>query len=101
MTASRLLRGACPRARIRTALGSPRARHAKHPTEYLKGSRRRLPTCSPPGQFQRIKVDRSEPVPKPMAFAAILQRIRSLSLSIRQLTFGSFLLLLAGITPAT
>ncbi|MGO8911142.1 MAG: PAS domain S-box protein [Bradyrhizobium sp.] len=31
----------------------------------------------------------------PMAFAAIVQRIRSFSLSIGQLTFGSFLLLLA------
>src|SRR5580698_7135640 len=33
-----------------------------------------------------------------MPFAAIVQRIRSLSLSIGQLTFGSFLLLLAVIT---
>ncbi len=36
-----------------------------------------------------------EPVPMPMAFAAIVQRIRSFSLSIGQLTFGSFMLLLA------
>ena len=32
-----------------------------------------------------------------MPFAAIVQRIRSFSLSIGQLTFGSFLLLLAAI----
>jgi PAS domain S-box-containing protein len=36
-----------------------------------------------------------------MAFAAIVQRIRSLSLSIGQLTFGSFLLLLAVITATS
>ena len=49
----------------------------------------------PLGRFRRIKVDRSEPVPNPMPFAAIVQRIRSFSLSIGQLTFGSFMLLLA------
>src|SRR5262252_5902432 len=37
----------------------------------------------------------------PAAFAAILQRIRSFSLSIGQLTFGSFLLLLAVITATS
>src|SRR6202161_2615959 len=36
-----------------------------------------------------------------MPFAAIVQRIRSLSLSIGQLTFGSFLLLLAVITATS
>ena len=49
----------------------------------------------PWGGFQRIKADCPEPVPIPMPFAAIVQRIRSFSLSIGQLTFGSFLLLLA------
>src|SRR4249920_3929678 len=34
-------------------------------------------------------------VPVPMAFAAIVQRIRSFTPSIGQMTFGSFLLLLA------
>ena len=37
----------------------------------------------------------------PAAFAAILQRFRSFSLSIGQLTFGSFLLLLAIITATS
>src|SRR6201995_4115028 len=37
----------------------------------------------------------------PAAFAAILQRVRSFSLSIGQLTFGSFLLLLAIITATS
>jgi len=36
-----------------------------------------------------------------MPFAAIVQRIRSFSLSIGQLTFGSFLLLLAVITATS
>src|SRR6202165_4085090 len=54
-----------------------------------------LPACSPWGQFQRIKVDCSEPVQIPMPFAAIVHRIRSFSLSIGQLTFASFMLLLA------
>src|SRR6202040_1305897 len=36
-----------------------------------------------------------EQVSMPQAFAAIVRRIRSVSLSIGQLTFGSFLLLLA------
>src|SRR5689334_1286933 len=37
----------------------------------------------------------------PAAFAAIFQRLRSFSLSIGQLTFGSFLLLLAVITATS
>src|SRR5260370_28136194 len=37
----------------------------------------------------------------PPAFAALLARIRSFSLSIGQLTFGSFLLLLADITATS
>src|SRR5246500_669579 len=37
----------------------------------------------------------------PSAFAALSQRIRSFSLSIGQLTFGSFLLLLAVITATS
>jgi PAS domain S-box-containing protein len=40
-------------------------------------------------------VDCSESVPNPMPLAAIAQRIRSFSLSIGQLTFASFMLLLA------
>src|SRR6202030_4732439 len=51
--------------------------------------------CSPSGQFQRIKVDCWEPVTIAMPFAAIVRRIRSFSLSIGQLTFASFMLLLA------
>src|SRR5258707_9378009 len=51
--------------------------------------------CSPWGGFHRIKADRPEPVPNPMSSAAIAQRIRSFSLSIGQLTFASFILLLA------
>src|SRR5260370_9825082 len=47
------------------------------------------------GGLHRIKADRPEPVPNPMPFAAIVQRIRSFSLSIGQLTFASFALLLA------
>jgi PAS domain S-box-containing protein len=38
---------------------------------------------------------------KPQAFSAILRRVRSYSLSIGQLTFGSFLLLLAVITATS
>src|SRR5260370_26496045 len=60
-----------------------------------------FPACSPWGQFQRIKVHCPEPVPIPMPFAALVQRIRSFSLSIGQLTFGSFLLLLAVITATS
>src|SRR5262252_5347032 len=37
----------------------------------------------------------------PAAFAALLQRVRSFSLSIGQLTFGSFLLLLAVIAATS
>src|SRR6202158_1089452 len=88
--------GACGRG-----LRQPRGRYAKHPAVYLTGSLWRFPACSPPGPFQRIKVDCSEPVPKPMPLAAIVQRIRSFSLSIGQLTFGSFLLLLAVITATS
>ena len=40
-------------------------------------------------------------VPKHMPFAAIVQRIRSFSLSIGQLTFGGFLLVLAVITATS
>ncbi len=42
-------------------------------------------------------------IPKsmPAAFAAVLKRVRSMSLSIGQLTFGSFLLLLAVITATS
>src|ERR1700688_1243138 len=40
-------------------------------------------------------MDCPEPVPISMPFAAIVRRIRSLSLSIGQLTFASFMLLLA------
>src|SRR4030088_2444097 len=58
----------------------------------------RFPACSPWHGFRRIKGDCLETVPIPMPFAAIVQRIRSFSLSIGQLTFGSFLLLLAVIT---
>ena len=47
------------------------------------------------------KVGCTEPVQTPMPFAAIVQRIRSFSLSIGQLTFGSFLLLLAAITATS
>src|SRR5258708_13730964 len=51
--------------------------------------------CSPWGGFHLIKADRPEPVPNPMPFAAIVQRIRSFSLSIGQFTFAIFALLLA------
>src|SRR4051795_3340675 len=37
----------------------------------------------------------------PAAIAAVFNRLRSMSLSIGQLTFGSFLLLLAGITATS
>src|SRR6476660_1680124 len=68
-----------------------------------RGRRRRRPAagvfrgcgCSPRARFHRIKVHSLEQVPRPMAIAAIVQRIRSLSLSIGQLTFASFMLLLA------
>src|SRR5882757_9466977 len=50
--------------------------------------------CSP-SEFQRINANCPEPVPKLMDFAAIARRIRSFSLSIGQLTFASFMLLLA------
>ena len=43
----------------------------------------------------------TEPVQTPMPFAAIVQRMRSISLSIGQLTFGSFLLVLAAITATS
>src|SRR5207302_9849818 len=61
----------------------------------------RPPACSPWGGFQRINVDCPESVPIPMPFAALVQRIRAFSLSIGQLTFGSFLLLLAIITATS
>src|SRR3981081_2487069 len=68
----------------------------RHPAHAAGAAR--FPACSPWNGFGRIKGDCSEPVPIPMPFAAIVQRIRSFSLSIGQLTFGSFLLLLAVIT---
>src|ERR1700726_668275 len=49
----------------------------------------------PSGWVPSYKVDCLKPVSIPMVFAAIVQRIRSLSLSIGQLTFASFMLLLA------
>jgi hypothetical protein len=54
-----------------------------------------LRVCSPLGSFRGIYKVCLEPVPIPMPFAAIVQRIRSFSLSIGQLTFGGFLLVLA------
>src|SRR5712672_3136334 len=54
-----------------------------------------LRVCSPLGSFRGIYKVCPEPVPIPMPFAAIVQRIRSFSLSIGQLTFGGFLLVLA------
>src|SRR6202011_2778124 len=52
-------------------------------------------TCSPRCGFPAYIRGSSEPVSIAMPFAAIVQRIRSFSLSIGQLTFGSFLLVLA------
>src|SRR3982074_3183824 len=54
-----------------------------------------LRVCSPLGSFRGIYKVCPEPVPIPMPSAAIVQRIRSFSLSIGQLTFGGFLLVLA------
>src|ERR1700686_3336010 len=54
-----------------------------------------LLVCSPLGCSRGIYKVSLEPVPIPMPFAAIVQRIRSFSLSIGQLTFGGFLLVLA------
>src|SRR5712671_1516126 len=54
-----------------------------------------LRVCSPLGSIRGIYKDCLEPVPIPMPFAGIVQRIRSFSLSIGQLTFGGFLLVLA------
>src|SRR4030088_2674619 len=68
----------------------------RHPAHAAGAAR--FPACSPWNGFRRIKGDCLETVPIPMPFAAIVQRIRSFSLSIGQLTFGSFLLLLAVIT---
>src|SRR6266849_2235254 len=53
------------------------------------------PRACSPSRFRRINASCLEPVPKLMDFAAIARRIRSFSLSIGQLTFASFLLLLA------
>src|ERR1700761_6055607 len=50
---------------------------------------------SPWGAFRRINAACSESVRNPMPFAAVAQRIRLFSLSIGQLTFASFMLLLA------
>mgnify|MGYP001601310598 CR=1 FL=1 len=47
------------------------------------------------------KVGYTEPVRTTMPFAAIVHRLRSISLSIGQLTFGSFLLVLAAITATS
>ena len=52
----------------------------------------------PLGLIPAYKTELPEPVPIPMPFAALARRLRSFSLSIGQLTFGSFLLLLAVIT---
>src|SRR3984893_760214 len=54
-----------------------------------------LRVCSPLGSIRGIYKVCPEPVPIPMPFATIVQRIRSFSLSIGQLTFGGFLLVLA------
>src|SRR5580692_5378471 len=74
----------------------------------------RLPCWQPFRHFRRVPPDAEYVVyllqkfsglgsdtAMPAAFAAILQRIRSFSLSIGQLTFGSFLLLLAVITATS
>src|SRR4030088_2527260 len=71
----------------------------RHPAHAAGAAR--CPACSPWNGFRRIKGDCLETVPIPMPFAAIVQRIRSFTLSIGQLTFGSFLLLLAGITATS
>src|ERR1700681_925827 len=54
-----------------------------------------LRVCSPLGSIRGIYKVCPEPVPIPMPFATVVQRIRSFSLSIGQLTFGGFLLVLA------
>src|ERR1700730_5689527 len=54
-----------------------------------------LRVCSPLGSIRGIYKVCSEPVLIPMPFASVFQRIRSFSLSIGQLTFGGFLLVLA------
>src|SRR5258707_8066511 len=54
-----------------------------------------LRVCSPLGSIRGIYKVCPEPVPIPMPFASVFQRIRSFSLSIGQLTFGGFLLVLA------
>src|SRR3981081_2198012 len=71
----------------------------RHPAHAAGAAR--FPACSPWNGFGRIKGDCLETVPIPMPFAAIVQRIRSFTLSIGQLTFGSFLLLLAVITATS
>ena len=55
----------------------------------------------PSGPIPAYKVHSLEPVPNPMPFAAIVQRIRSFSLSIGQLTFGGFLVVLVVITATS
>src|SRR5579863_5165047 len=61
------------------------------------GGRRMFPQQAIPA----YKAGCTEPVQTPMPFAAIVQRMRSISLSIGQLTFGSFLLVLAAITATS
>ena len=61
------------------------------------GDRRMFPQRPIPA----YKAGCTEPVQTPMPFAAIVQRLRSISLSIGQLTFGSFLLVLAAITATS
>src|SRR6202047_3386827 len=61
------------------------------------------PACSLPEVEYIVYIAVFKPVPltMPPALAAVLQRIRSLPLSIGRLTFGSFLLLLAVITATS
>src|SRR5258708_8479087 len=80
--------------------GSPEQREGRWTASGTRTSQRRegsggCRACAAWGGFHRIKADGREPVPNPMPFAAIVQRIRSFSLSIGQLTFASFALLLA------
>src|SRR3982074_3402209 len=81
-------RRSCRRHRLRRRIGIPQAHLPCGRCYGLAG-------MFPLGLIPAYKTRLSEPVPIPMPFAALARRLRSFSLSIGQLTFGSFLLVLA------
>src|SRR5438552_3457976 len=86
------------------AMGSdwlPEIRHFQA-ENWLYRSTRTAPAWSPSGGIRRIyRFWKPVILAMPAVFASILQRIRSFSLSIGQMTFGSFLTLLAVITATS